>query len=291
VTVDPRQAPARALVHGRLVAQVEELRRREAELRVAEPEVYAEAVHKARVACRRLRAALSTFGPLVDRRVTDPVRAELRWWGSVLGEARDTHVVRDRIRTLVADRPPADRAHVEATYDARERVAREAVLEALDSPRHAALARDLAAVAERPGWTGDAERPATDVLPGLVLRDWRRLRRSVRRLDRTPDRDGGLHRVRKDAKRLRYAAETLEPGWPEEAAALAAAATALQTHLGEHQDTVVARVHLHQLAVTAPDAGYADLVAREADRAARLEAGLAEVWQDLARRPLRAWLG
>lgn len=291
MTVDPRDGPARVLVQRRLVAQVEELRHREGELRATGQEAYAEAVHKARVACRRLRAALSTFGPLVDRRVTDPVRAELRWWGSVLGEARDTHVVRDRIRTLVADRPPAERAHVEATYDARERATRAAVLEALDSPRHAALARDLAGLAERPGWTGEADRPAADVLPDLVLRDWRRLRRSMRRLDGSPDKDAGLHRVRKDAKRLRYAAETLEPGWPEEAAALTASATALQTHLGEHQDTVVARVHLHQLAGTAPDAGYGDLVAREADRAARLEAGLADVWQDLARRSLRDWLG
>lgn len=291
MTVDLREEPARVLVQRRLAAQAEELRGREGELGAADQETYAEAVHKARVACRRLRAALSTFGPLVDRGVTDPVRAELQWWGSVLGEARDTHVVHDRIHTLMAGRPAADRAHVDAAYAARELATRAAVQAGLGSSRHAALAQGLTDLSVDPGWTGEADRRAADVLPDLVLRDWRRLRRSVRRLDRTPDRDAGLHRVRKDAKRLRYAAETLEPGWPEESAALASAATALQTHLGEHQDTVVTRAHLHRLSGTAPGGGYDELVAREADRAARLEAGLDEVWQVLARRPLRAWLG
>ena len=38
-----------------------------------------DAVHQMRVGARRLRSALTTFRPLLDRDVTDGLRGELRW--------------------------------------------------------------------------------------------------------------------------------------------------------------------------------------------------------------------
>ncbi len=55
-------------------------------------------VHQARVTCRRLRAALGTFRPLLDPDVTGPVRDEIRWLGRALGDARDAEVVHERLR-------------------------------------------------------------------------------------------------------------------------------------------------------------------------------------------------
>ena len=46
-------------------------------------------VHAMRVAARRLRSGLATFGPLFDRSRTDPLRDELRWLGLVLGRPRE----------------------------------------------------------------------------------------------------------------------------------------------------------------------------------------------------------
>ena len=73
--------PAARAVQRRLAKQVAELLRRDSEIRRGEDE----GVHRARVACRRLRSALATFRPLVDRDVTDPLRDEIKWLGLAAG--------------------------------------------------------------------------------------------------------------------------------------------------------------------------------------------------------------
>ena len=57
-----------------------------------------DAVHKARVATRRLRSALRTFRPLLDRTVTDPLRREVRWLTGALGAPRDAEVLLQALR-------------------------------------------------------------------------------------------------------------------------------------------------------------------------------------------------
>ena len=54
-------------------------------------------LHRMRVATRRLRSALATFRPLLDRTRTDPLREELRWLAGVLGAARDAEVMHARL--------------------------------------------------------------------------------------------------------------------------------------------------------------------------------------------------
>lgn len=56
-----------------------------------------DAVHRMRVTCRRLRSCLRSYRSVLDRRVTDPVAAELRWLAGELGAARDQEVLRERI--------------------------------------------------------------------------------------------------------------------------------------------------------------------------------------------------
>ena len=56
-----------------------------------------DAVHKMRVATRRLRSALATYRRLLDTDVTEPIRAELKWLGGVLGSVRDAEVIRDHL--------------------------------------------------------------------------------------------------------------------------------------------------------------------------------------------------
>ena len=62
------------------------------------------------------------------------------------------------------------------------------------------------------------------------------------------DRDAELHEVRKDAKRLRYAAEAVHTVWGKDAKRLAKAAKKLTSHLGERQDTVMSRPDLLEIA-------------------------------------------
>src|ERR1700749_21268 len=59
-----------------------------ATLRSLEPAVRADefdSVHQMRVATRRLRATLRSFGPVIPRSRTAKVAAELKWLGGLLG--------------------------------------------------------------------------------------------------------------------------------------------------------------------------------------------------------------
>jgi CHAD domain-containing protein len=292
-----RGKPAGRVLHRRLAEQVAELHRRDSQVRRGRDE----GVHQARVACRRLRSALATFRPLVDRQVTDPVREEIKWLGLALGDARDTKVVRDRLRGLLDAQPPENlagpvRSRLEATYAERRTAAGSRIAEALSSERYFDLLDALDRLVDDPPWTDLAAAPARDVLPALVRKDWRRLRRRMAGVADAADRDHELHEVRKDAKRVRYAAEALAPVWGKDARRLAKAAKRLTSHLGERQDTVMSRPDLRGIAAAADEAGESSLtwgvlLAREEERAAELDRDLADLWGRSSRKKLRRWLG
>ena len=297
--------PAARVLHARLAEQVAELKRRDSEVR----RDTGEGVHKARVALRRLRSALATYRPLVDRDVTDPVRDEMKWAAGVLGEARDSEVVHARLRALVETQPSAlvvgaVRGRVDRTLLREYRAARATVLETLDSERYLALLHRLDLLVERPPWTEQAEAPAREVLPRRVGKDFKRLRRRVRALDEAEgprERDAALHEVRKGAKRLRYAVETLLPAWHDGSGGddgprrLTKAAKRIQSTLGEHQDAVVSRQVLLRMAEDAAGHGesaftFGRLHAAEEHRADDLEEVFGRQWRRARRKRMRSWL-
>ncbi|RMI03415.1 CYTH and CHAD domain-containing protein, partial [Cellulomonas triticagri] len=164
-----RRSSAGEVLAAYLAAQVHRLVEQDLAVRLDAPD----AVHQMRVAARRLRTALRTFRPLLDREVTDPLRDELRLLGRVLGTARDAQVLRDRVADL-------DEAPV-ADLDARHRTAQEAVLRALGSTRYLTLVRGLTALAADPPLRDRprTRRRATRVLPALVARRDRKVRRAL----------------------------------------------------------------------------------------------------------------
>ena len=275
--------PVARVVHAWIADQVEELAQREAQARLGDPE----GVHKARVACRRLRSALATFRPYLDREVTDPLREELRWLARALGEVRDAGVAHDRLTRLLRSEPrelvagPVAR-RLRDTYGGAARLPG-----ALDDPRYLRLRGALDLLVTDPPWTPKADRPARKAVRT-------RLRKEVERVgDRFPaDDDEALHRLRKASKRLRYAAEAARPVCGKRSKRLAKAARALTDHLGKRQDTVTSRDLLVELARAARDAGeptftYGRLHAREEATAARLDDDLPAEWRrftGLARR-------
>ena len=288
--------PAGRVLQRRLMRQLGELKRRDSEMRRHRDD----GVHQARVACRRLRSALATYRPLVDREVTDPIRTEIKWLGRALADARDAKVVRDRLRAMV-DAEPDDvvvgpvRRRLDTTFGERARAGWAQVDETLSSDRYFDLLTDLDRLVADPPWTEKAARPAEDVLPRRVRKDWRRLKRRMANLDEAEDRDAELHEVRKDAKRLRYAAEAVHTVWGKDAKRLAKAAKKLTSHLGELQDTVMSRPDLLRIASTADAAGESSvtwgvLLVREEERAAELDHELPHLWAKVSRKKLRRWL-
>ena len=294
-----RTSPARDLVHLRLLALQRELLARDREMRHQVPD----AVHQARVTCRRMRAALGTFGLLLDPAVIGPVRFELRWAARTLGDARDTEVVHLRLSSLL-DEPEVSvvgpvRGRMEGLFRARTESAEADVAETIASPRYADLLARLGHLVDRPSWTRAAESSVGGAVPPLVRRDLGRLERRVSRVGATApgvEHDVAVHEVRKAAKRLRYACEAVAPAYDDAATWGVEATSRITKALGERQDTVVSRRVVRGLAASAAAAGestatYEQLEALEQQRAQECQTAFEEAWRDASGPGRWAWLG
>ncbi len=299
---------AGAVVVAHLRGQVREMLDLEPHVRLDTPD----AVHRVRVASRRLRSALKTFRPVLDRTRARAAREELRWYAGVLGGARDAEVLRERLAGAArADaawaEPPADPAGapgepeataraIEAELGEQHAGAHAAVVQALDGERYRALAASLEELVAAPPLTTQGRLPASQVLLRRVRRTHRELRDLVEAALGGPagdERDVAVHEARKAGKRARYAAEALLPVWPE-AAEYAKATKRLQTDLGDHQDSVVARAALHRLAATERGAPHAFALGRlhalEQAAADRAEVALPQLWEAASSRRARRWM-
>jgi CHAD domain-containing protein/uncharacterized protein YjbK len=210
-----------------------------------------EGVHQARVGARRLRSDLHTFGPLLDAKRVESIRDELKWLGQELGAVRDADVLLERLHhesgdlSRQVDRDAADRLLERLAVERADALA--ACIEALDSPRYAALLDELVAIADEVPMGKAADKRADKVVPALVAAPYRKLAKAVGDLDEHPP-DAELHAVRKRAKKARYAAEAAVPAIGGPARRLAKALRAVQEVLGEHQDAAVAEAWLREAA-------------------------------------------
>jgi len=250
------------LLRQSLVDQREALNVAEAAVRNGEPQ----GLHDLRVAMRRIRSALATFRPVLDRSVTEPLREELKWVSGRLGEARDADVAADHTDRLIDD---ADLAGLEeeAVSGLRARLRIDAaasadvVDETLDSQRYAAAIVLLDELVVHPPFTEKAERKARKVAGKRVRHEVRRLqervvaaRMPIDASDPEAPHDADehvtrLHAVRKAAKRLRYAAETAGPVTGKAIRRTGKQAKRIQSVLGDHHDAVITRSTLRHLAV------------------------------------------
>ncbi|HWG93075.1 MAG TPA: CYTH and CHAD domain-containing protein [Mycobacteriales bacterium] len=288
---------AGGVIVAHLRAQVDELVHTEPGVRRDEPD----AVHRARVATRRLRSALRTFRPLLDRGTADALREELRHLAAVLGPARDAEVQRDRLLAHLASEPPElvlgpVVQRVRDELDGRHREARAAVVRALDGRRHLELLQSLDRLVTAPPLTERAGRPAARELPRLVARSWHRLATAHAAAQAAGGREDLLHEVRKRAKAARYAGEAVAPALGRDAERFAARAEKVQEVLGEVSDSAVSRSLLRELGVVAHLAGengftFGRLHGLEELRAERARARYDGAWAALDRRKVRAWLG
>lgn len=295
----PRRPSPRALRKGTagevlmayVAAQVQELHEQERLVRLDGDD----AVHRMRVAARRLRSVLVAYRRLLDAAVTDPLRGELQWLATSLGGSRDAEVLHARLRAEL-DAQPVElvlgpvRARVDIDLDDAARRGKAEALAALDDERHDRLLDALDALLADPPLRAEASAPARKVLPRLLRTELRRVRARAAAADHavaeratagraTADPagadhagahgagardamaagatnvDAALHDVRKAAKRMRYTAESAEPVLGSAAEHVAAAAQRVQEVLGEHHDSVVARDQLRRLGVQAHVSG------------------------------------
>jgi CHAD domain-containing protein len=239
-----------------------------------------EDLHQMRVATRRARAFLRAARPLLDQAWSEPLREELGWLGSALGDARDLDVllehVRGELEELGGDAEPLA-SFVSLLEEEHER-ARAAAVEALEADRYFALLDRLEGV--EPKLVSE-----DDSLGKLWWKELKRTRKTFDKLD-SKSSDEELHRARIKVKRARYAAELAaqELGKPGER--FVSAAKKLQDILGEHQDATVAEERIVAWAEGESGREEAADLLLERERARRKEArdDWPDAWKKLAKR-------
>ncbi|ARF55318.1 CYTH and CHAD domain-containing protein [Streptomyces gilvosporeus] len=250
-----------------------------------------DSVHQMRVATRRLRSAFRSYTAVLDRSATRPLGLELQWLAAELGIDRDREVLTARLWSALAQVPRPLRfgpvsARLRLWSERRRLGSRREVLAVLDGDRYLELLRALEALRADPPLRRAAALPAPEVLVKAVLKDYARLADRVETALETPAgraRDEALHSARKAAKRLRYAAEAARPVLGGPAKKFARRTKRVQQVLGDHQDSVVARTALRELATQAHLAGepaftFGLLYGREEALAAERERELPTVW-------------
>ncbi|MEV0171832.1 CYTH and CHAD domain-containing protein [Streptomyces sp. NPDC050803] len=251
-----------------------------------------DSVHRMRVATRRMRSAFRSFGKVLDRSVTDPIGEELKWLAGELGVDRDQEVLTERLTAALDELPRTllsgpVRTRLRTWSHARSGGSRRRLIAVLDGKRYLELLGVLdALVADPPLLKAAAGRPEK-VIGKTVGKDFATLSGLVEQALGLPpghDRDLALHEARKKAKRSRYSAEAAVPALGDPAQTLLKSMKSLQNLLGDHQDSVMAREALRELARQAQAAGessftYGVLYGREERRAADDEADLPEAWE------------
>ena len=256
IPVRPRPAggpSAGDVVATYLAAQIDTLLSHDPKARLAEYD----AVHRMRVAVRRIRSTLKGYRAVLDRERTGDLQAELKWLADELGTVRDLEVLRERC-TARRDELPAEPAAHREWLDAlvqQERAAYGRLNTVLTEPRYFALLDALDELVADPPWTDQAGRPAAEVLPRLVRRAWRRVERAYAAISTAPaeERDTARHDTRKIAKRTRYTAEAATAALGAPATAIAKHAKSMQEVLGRFQDGVIAQERLARIAAASAD--------------------------------------
>jgi CHAD domain-containing protein len=270
-------------MHRAVAAQIERLLESDRAVRFDADD----AVHQMRVATRQIRSLLQAseeaFGLTDDAWILH----ELRELAAVLGAARDAEVLAERYREalhgLPADLirgPVADRL-VDGAWRRYQAGLRRS-LTAMRSQRYFRLldALDTLVVSAAPV-ADSGQRPIS------VRSSFRKVRKAAKAAKAAytagpAEHDEAVHRIRKAAKRLRYiAAATGHTG-------IERRSKAIQTLLGDHQDSVVSREHLLAAAADAHAAGedtftYGVLYQREAEVALYCEDQLGDALKVLRR--------
>ena len=255
-----------------------------------------EGVHQARVATRRLRSDLRTFGSLVDPVWASALRDELGWLAEILGSVRDGDVMLERMRERAAELPESNSrgvARVLETLEASRDEAHAQLLATLRSDRYLSLLDQLVSAANAPSLLLEADLPAPAVLPALVRRPWRSLAKRVKALGDVPT-DEELHNIRIKTKRVRYASEAVAPLVGSQARAFAAAAARLQEVLGDVNDAVVAESWLRDWARRSRSMhgvfAAGELAGLERAAGQRSRARWQKAWKELESPKLRSWM-
>ena len=179
-----------------------------------------EAVHQMRVACRRLRAALSLFRPFLPADETEHFRDGFRGLADALGAVRDIDVLSATILDPLLDEPLTPDAVLGGLEILRPQLARHraknlaSALTCVQSPETARLLLSLGRrITLLTGDDSEAAPPAGGFADTVLAKRQRQLKRAGRKLHKQSAAE--RHKVRIAAKKVRYAAEFFRSRYAE----------------------------------------------------------------------------
>ncbi len=261
------------LVAAYVAAQCDVLASNDVGIRTGTP-----AVHKTRVAARRLRSTLRIFSDVFDAAAAEELDNELQWYADLLGQVRDRDILSSRLTHQIAELPKEQvRGQVERkiieTLAAERQQAVNRLNRGMRTARYKHLVQLLRGWRAAPPFT---EAAAEDITAAIKYVE-KAKQTADKRLRKAGDEIEKLHRARKAMKRARYAAELVEPA-DSQMKSIEREAEELQTILGEHQDATVSAAFL--ATISADRDGQLDgftygiLLANELNRAAQIRASV-----------------
>jgi triphosphatase len=230
------KAIARTCLH-QLIANVPALRHE-----------HPEGLHQARVALRRLRAAISLFSELLKGGQTERVKGELKWLTGEFGPARELDVLMTEVITpLIGHQRDGSLQGLGADVARRREHAFERAHAAVDSARFRKLVLDAAAWIEVGEWTRSEDELVRSLSERPIDRTAydeldRRRKKILKRAKRIASLDARrLHKLRIAAKKLRYASDFFKDVFPGKRSArhrkqFVAGLKTLQDALGDLND-------------------------------------------------------
>ena len=230
------QSVAKACL-AQIVANTERLRHRPS------PEV----IHQARVGIRRLRSLITTFKDVVSDARLPAIKAELKWLTGELDAARNLDVLlHGDYRTALHGKEDVEGLKgLGARLRGARRIAYARAATAVESDRFRRLLLDLLVWIEAGPWTGAEtlakarEKPIEKFAERALGKRRRKIARRGRKLAALDPH--ARHKLRIEAKKLRYSADAFERLFdrPKRARAFIDALKAVQEALGALNDIVV----------------------------------------------------
>lgn len=211
-----------------------------------------EDLHDMRVAIRRMRAAENVFGAYLDSRKLEPHLKGLRNTLGALGATRDLDVFQEKAQEYLKKLPPENKHDLEPLFavlaEEREK-ARKNMLAYLDDEKYASFKKDFSDLLSVPeSWTiavttrkHDAlPHRIKDTLPSILYARFADISAYSEWVEGPHISIERLHRLRIATKGLRYTLEFFGELLGKEAETMINEFKALQDHLGDLHDAVVA---------------------------------------------------
>ncbi len=274
--------PLEEVVRAAVARHLQDVRKHEPEVR---EDTDPEAVHKMRVATRRLRTTLRSveaapaFAPGRLRRL----QRGLKRLAAALGEVRDLDILSERVRAYGEAQPDLapDLARLRDLLAERRKAARTRLLACLGSSKLARTLDELDALASRPD--SEAEEPPLLVRHFAGSAIWARYEAVMRFETVAPEAPPPvLHQIRIACKQLRYDIELFEDALGPRARPLLDLLVQAQDHLGTLHDAVVTLDLEGQVRKRQSAAGLAIYAAALAAERDQLQRAFAPLWARLS---------